>query len=94
VNNDFGYLPYRQVSNGKVTSDKSLARVDVFPAARVAMSRLSFLTVNSTASYRTTYYSRSADAHGVVVVRTAHPGIHVAAHRRGRSGLRQDLGHP
>jgi hypothetical protein len=31
------------------------------------MSRLSFLTVNSTASYRTTYYSRSADAHGVVV---------------------------
>ena len=33
---------------------------------RAALSRLSFLTLNTSASYRTTYYTRSADAGGRV----------------------------
>ncbi|OFW02395.1 MAG: hypothetical protein A3I61_13045 [Acidobacteria bacterium RIFCSPLOWO2_02_FULL_68_18] len=67
VNNEFSHLPFRQITNGRVTSDKSLARLDVFPTARAALSRLTFLTFNTSASYRTTYYTRSADARGRVV---------------------------
>jgi LPS-assembly protein len=66
VTNDFGYLPNRQITNGTVTSDRSLARLDVLPTLRVALSRLSFLTFNTSLSYRTTYYSRSADLAGRV----------------------------
>ena len=61
---DFGYLPYRQVRDGKVTNDRSLTRLDVQPTIRAALSRLSFLTLNTSASYRTTYYTRSADLNG------------------------------
>jgi LPS-assembly protein len=67
VNNEFSYLPFRQITKGRVTSDRSLSRLDVLPAARAALSRLTFLTFNATASYRTTYYSRSADPRGQVV---------------------------
>ena len=66
VTNDFGYLPNRQITKGKVTSDRSLARLDVLPTLRAALSRLSFLTFNTSLSYRTTYYSRSADLRGRV----------------------------
>jgi len=66
LNNDFSYLPFRQINKGKVENDKSLARFDVAPAVRAALSRLSFLTLNTSASYRTTYYSRSADSSGAV----------------------------
>ena len=66
VTSDFGYLPYRQVTDGTVTSDRSLVRLDVLPTLRVALSRLSFLTLNTSASYRTTHYSRSADLSGRV----------------------------
>jgi LPS-assembly protein len=66
VTNDFGYLPNRQITNGTVTSDRSLARLDVLPTLRAALSRLSFLTFNTSLSYRTTYYSRSADLAGRV----------------------------
>ena len=67
LNNDFSHLPFRQMSNGRVTSDKSLQRLDVLPSVRAALSRLSFLTLNTSASYRTTYYSRSADQQGRIV---------------------------
>ena len=66
VTNDFGHLPYRQMTNGRVTSDRSLTRLDVLPTLRAALSRLSFLTFNTSASYRTTYYTRSADLRGRV----------------------------
>jgi len=68
VTNDFAHLPYRQVTNGRVTSDsdKSLTRLDVLPTLRAALSRLTFLTLNTSASYRTTYYTRSADLNGRV----------------------------
>ena len=67
VNNEFSYLPFRQITNGRTTSDRSLARLDVLPTARAALSRLTFLTFNTSASYRTTYYTRSADARGTVI---------------------------
>ncbi|MBI4886598.1 MAG: LPS-assembly protein LptD [Acidobacteria bacterium] len=66
VNNDFSYLPFRQITNGRVTGDRSLARFDMAPSVRAALSRLTFLTMNTSASYRTTYYSRSADRSGRV----------------------------
>ncbi len=67
LNNDFSHLPFRQVSNGRVTSDKSLDRLDVLPSVRAALSRLTFLTLNTSASYRTTHYSRSADQQGRII---------------------------
>jgi hypothetical protein len=67
VNNEYSYLPFRQITNGRVTGDRSLTRLDVLPTARAALSRLTFLTFNASASYRTTYYSRSAAAGGGVV---------------------------
>ena len=67
INNEFSYLPFRQITNGRVTGDRSLSRFDVLPTARAALSRLTFLTFNTSASYRTTYYSRSADPRGQVM---------------------------
>jgi LPS-assembly protein len=67
LTNDFGRLPYRQVTDGRVTSDRGLTRFDTLPTLRAALSRLSFLSFNTSASYRTTYYSRSADREGRVV---------------------------
>jgi len=67
VNNEFSNLPFRQIEKGRVTSDRSLSRLDVQPTARAALSRLTFLTFNTSAAYRTTYYSRSADNRGQVI---------------------------
>jgi LPS-assembly protein len=61
-NSEAAFLPYQKVEKGEVTSDTSLGRVDLAPSVQAALSRLSFLTVNSTLSYRTTYYSRTNDA--------------------------------
>ena len=67
LNNDFSHLPFRQMSNGRVTSDKTLDRLDVLPSVRAALSRLTFLTLNTSASYRTTHYSRSTDPQGRII---------------------------
>jgi LPS-assembly protein len=67
LNNDFGRLPYRQVTDGVVTNDRGLTRLDMLPTLRAALSRLSFLSFNTSASYRATYYSRSADSQGRVI---------------------------
>ena len=66
VTSNFGRLPYRQTTNGKIVNDRSLTRLDVLPTLRAPLSRLSFLTFNTSASYRTTYYTRSADLRGRV----------------------------
>jgi LPS-assembly protein len=66
LTNDFGRLPYRQVTKGVVTTDRGLTRLDVLPTLRAALSRLTFLSFNTSASYRATYYSRSADSEGRV----------------------------
>ena len=61
-NSEFAYLPYRDISEDVVTLDKSMNRADFAPTLRVPLSRLTFLSVNSSASYRTTFYSKSVDA--------------------------------
>jgi LPS-assembly protein len=67
MNSEYGYLPYRNVTDNVVTLDNSLSRVDVAPAIRVPLSRLTYLSVNTSAAYRTTYYSRSYNERGVAV---------------------------
>ena len=49
------------------TLDNSLSRVDVAPSLRVPLSRLTFLSVNTSAAHRMTYYSRHFDARQVAV---------------------------
>jgi hypothetical protein len=67
LTSEYAYLPYRQITANVVTLDRSLTRVDLNPTARVPLSKLTFLTVNSSASYRTTYYSRSTDTTGAMI---------------------------
>jgi LPS-assembly protein len=64
MNAEYAYLPSRTISNGVVTNDDSHARVDMTPTLRVPLSRLTFLSVNTSANYRATYYSRSAGPTG------------------------------
>jgi hypothetical protein len=59
LNSEYAYLPYRTVDAGVVTLDNSLHRFDISPSARIPLSTLTYLTVNSSATYRNTYYSRS-----------------------------------
>jgi hypothetical protein len=67
MNSEYAYLPYRAITDGLVTDDKSLSRVDVAPSLRVPLSRLTFLSVNTSAAHRMTYYSRSLNALGAIV---------------------------
>jgi LPS-assembly protein len=60
LNSEYAFLPYKSLTDGVVTSDRSLGRFDVLPSVRVPLSRLTFVTVNSSASYRVTRYSRTA----------------------------------
>jgi LPS-assembly protein len=82
MTSEYSYLPYRSTTDGRVTSDNSMAKFEIAPALRVPLSTLTFLTVNSTAAYRTTYFSRSLDARGNTVAEPV-----------GRSylGLRSDI---
>jgi LPS-assembly protein len=59
MNSEYAYLPYRSLTSGVVTQDNSLSRVDVAPSLRVPLSRLTYLSVNTSAAHRITYYSRS-----------------------------------
>ncbi|MEQ1759854.1 MAG: putative LPS assembly protein LptD [Vicinamibacterales bacterium] len=67
ISTEYAYLPYRSIEDGEVKLDKSLNRADATPTLRVPLSRLTYLSVNSSASYRTTFYSKSFDATGRVV---------------------------
>jgi hypothetical protein len=60
ANAEYAYLPYKHYVDGVLTQDDSLGRVDVAPSVRVPLSRLSFLSVNTSATYRGTYYTRQA----------------------------------
>jgi len=64
VTSEYAYLPYRDIRRGVVAVDKTLARTDVSPSLRVPLSALTYLTVNSNAAFRHTYYTRSADKNG------------------------------
>ncbi len=61
VNTDFARIPNLQLANGIVTSDRTLNKWDLSPTLRAPLSKLTFLSANASASYRTTYYSRSFD---------------------------------
>ena len=67
MNGEYAYLPYRSLNRGVVVSDNSLARADLLPSLRVPLSKLTFLSVNTTAGFRTTTYSRSLNAKGTLV---------------------------
>jgi LPS-assembly protein len=64
VSSEFARIPNQQITDGVVTSDRTLNKVDLAPMLRVPLSRLTYLSANTTASYRTTYYSRSLDNDG------------------------------
>jgi len=59
VNSEYAFLPNQSVSNGIVTRDDGFGRLDLTPTVRIPMSRLTFLSINTSATYRTTRYSRS-----------------------------------
>jgi LPS-assembly protein len=67
VNNEYAYLPYRYLNNGVTTLDNSLSRVDIAPSLRVPLSRLTYLSLNSSVAPRLTYYSRSYGPKGVLL---------------------------
>jgi LPS-assembly protein len=67
LNSEFAYLPYRDITNGVVRLDKSLNRADLAPTLRMPLSRLTYLSVNSSVSYRSTFYSKSFDEEQNVV---------------------------
>jgi LPS-assembly protein len=62
VDSEYAHLPYQDIQNGVVTPerDRSVTRVDLSPSIRVPLSGLTYLTVNSNAALRATYYDRSS----------------------------------
>lgn len=66
VNTEFAHIPNQQITDGVVSSDRTLNRWDMSPVVRMPLSRLTFLSANASASYRTTYYSRSTGANGTL----------------------------
>jgi LPS-assembly protein len=64
MTSEYANLPYRTIVDDVVVADSDLARVEIAPTLRVPLSTLSFLSLNSTASYRTTHFNRSRDEAG------------------------------
>ena len=67
---EYAFIPNRQLGdvNGhrEVLSDLSLAKWDLAPSLRVPLSHLTYLSANTSASYRSTFYSRSYDANNTL----------------------------
>jgi lipopolysaccharide assembly outer membrane protein LptD (OstA) len=67
ANTEYAFIPNREMGEDEQTrkrivlSDRSLGKWDLAPSLRVPLSRLTFLSVNTSASYRSTFYSRSLD---------------------------------
>ena len=68
LNAEYAYLPNRSLVDGDVTRDDSHSRIDVMPTLRVPLSRLPYLSVNTSGSYRATRYSRREGLTGTVDV--------------------------
>jgi LPS-assembly protein len=60
VNTDMTRLLWEQKS-GIAVNDLGLGKVDLFPSIRAPLSRLPFLTVNTSVGYRITYFSESIE---------------------------------
>ena len=67
VNTEYMFQPNRRLQDGLVIADESLARMDIAPALRVPLSRLSYLSVTTNAAVRYTHFSRSVDPSGVLI---------------------------
>jgi LPS-assembly protein len=61
VNGEYGALT-REDRAGETRVDRGVNRVDVTPTIRFPFTRWPFLTMNSSAAWRTTWWSRSKDA--------------------------------
>ena len=63
---EYAFIPNRQLGDvdghREILNDSSLGRWDLAPSLRVPLSRLTYLSANTSASYRSTFYSRSLDA--------------------------------
>jgi hypothetical protein len=66
MNSEYAYLPYQTITNGRVENDLGYTRFDIAPTIRMPLSSLPFLSVNASAAYRTTWYSRSREVTTVV----------------------------
>jgi LPS-assembly protein len=66
VNGEAAHL-LRTTKAAAVVADSSLTRFDVTPQIRYPFKKWQWLTVNSTVSWRDTYYTRSRDASGAIV---------------------------
>jgi LPS-assembly protein len=64
VDTEFARIPNQQLIEGVVVTDRTLNQMDIVPMLRMPLSRLTYLSANATASYHTTYYSRSLDEDG------------------------------
>jgi LPS-assembly protein len=63
VNSEYNRLVVERKSETRVV-DQSLTRFDVFPRVRVPFTQWQFLTVNSTAGFRSTYWTESLNPDG------------------------------
>ena len=63
VNSEYNRLVVERKSETRVV-DQSLTRFDVFPRVRVPFTKWQFLTVNSTAGFRSTYWTESLNPDG------------------------------
>lgn len=60
VNGEYGAL-VREDRSGEIVADRSLSRLDITPRLRYPFTRWPFLTANSSAALRATWWSRSQD---------------------------------
>jgi LPS-assembly protein len=67
VNTEYVAHVYENVNQGKVLDDRGLTRLDVNPVMRLPFTKWQFLTVNSTVSWRGTYWTESLDPNHVQV---------------------------
>jgi len=67
VNSEYVTQLYRTEDQGRVTDDRGLTRVDVRPVVRIPFTKWPFLTVNSSVSWRGTYWTESLDPANLAV---------------------------
>jgi len=67
ANAEYAVLPNRSISDGVVVADNGYTRLDLSPTVRMPLSKLTFLSVNTSAAYRTTHYSHSGTLTGATV---------------------------
>lgn len=67
VNSEYVTQIWKTNDQGTITDDRGLTRMDVNPVVRIPFTRWQFLTVNSSVSWRGTYWTESLDSAGVQI---------------------------